>query len=194
RSGSMVGPVGATVEPRVGGVTKGSHKEAASNVGATEENAMKRFVGSLAVLALLTLTAHGAVAAACDPDGVDAQAIADARADAAAQCDCATAENHGSYVSCVAGVLNARVKNNQLAPSCKGAIQRCAARSTCGKPGFVTCCRTSAKGATKCSTKRDADHCTPPSGGSACVGGFSSCCDACTATGCAPTPTPAPTP
>src|SRR6185369_474567 len=44
------------------------------------------------------LTASGVRAAACDPNGVDAQAVADARADVAAQCDCVGAENHGTYV------------------------------------------------------------------------------------------------
>jgi hypothetical protein len=68
--------------------------------------------------------------------------------------------------------------------------KRCAARSTCGKPGFVTCCRTSAGGVTRCSTKRDAERCVAPAGGSACVGSVSSCCDACTDGGCAPPPTP----
>ena len=69
--------------------------------------------------------------------------------------------------------------------SCKGAITRCAARSTCGKPGFVTCCRTNSKGVTKCSTKSSGDSCKPPKGGSACASVHSSCCDACTASGCA---------
>jgi hypothetical protein len=71
---------------------------------------------------------------------------------------------------------------------CRGAVVKCAAKSTCGKPNFVTCCRTNAKGVTKCSTKSSANSCEPQKGGSACVGTFSSCCDACTATGCASSP------
>ena len=73
-------------------------------------------------------------------------------------------------------------------PSCKGAVVKCAARSTCGKPEFVTCCRTS-KGVTKCSTKSSGDHCTAPKGGTSCVAvGIASCCDACSATGCNASP------
>src|SRR5262249_31646793 len=63
-------------------------------------------------------------------------------------------------------------------PSCRGAVERCAAKSTCGKPGFVTCCRTSALGKTRCSVKKDAAHCTASHG---TVGTCTSCCDACSA-------------
>jgi hypothetical protein len=67
-----------------------------------------------------------------------------------------------------------------LPKNCKGAVVRCAAKSTCGKPdGFVTCCRITAAGKTKCSLKSDASLCKPPKNGSSCVGTDSSCCDAC---------------
>ncbi|HZR79873.1 MAG TPA: hypothetical protein VFD92_02165 [Candidatus Binatia bacterium] len=142
---------------------------------------------------LVLVTASGARAAKCDPDGADAAAVAAARAEVAAQCDCAGAENHGQYVRCSRNVAKQLVAANALPKSCSGAIAKCAARSTCGKPGFVTCCRTNSKGVTKCSTKKNATQCKPPKGGSACVGNFTSCCDACVAGGCAPTGTPAPT-
>src|SRR5262249_14789167 len=91
-----------------------------------------------------------------------------------------------------------RIENGQLNPHCKGLVQRCAARSICGKPGAVSCCLTTAAGVTHCRIKRDASHCTMPPGGMACVGNYVSCCDACTASGCAPpaipTPTPSPSP
>jgi hypothetical protein len=132
---------------------------------------------------LLALAAH-ASAAKCDATGADAADVARAHAAVAANCDCAGASNHGQYVKCVTEQANMTLTN----PSCKGAVVKCAARSTCGKPGFVTCCRTSAKGVTKCSTKSGADRCNPPRGGSACVSTFASCCDACTATGCAASP------
>ena|SRR5437867_4880832 len=71
------------------------------------------------------------------------------------QCpSCAEATNHGRYVSCVAHV----VKQN-VSPGCRGKAIRCAARSTCGKPGFVTC-----------------ERCTDAGGR---VGASSSCCPAC---------------
>src|SRR6185295_10686006 len=61
--------------------------------------------------------------------------------------------------------------------------------STCGRPDAVTCCQTTAEGATTCSVKRKASKCRAPRGGAACVGQVESCCDACTASGCAPTTT-----
>jgi hypothetical protein len=138
-----------------------------------------RLVGVVAV-SLLVFSAQGSSAARCDPMA-DAADIGAAHA-AAATCDCAAAENHGQYVSCVARAVNDAALENR---SCGGAVKKCAARSTCGKPGFVTCCRTKADGTTKCSTKSNADRCKAPKGGSACVGSFASCCDACTASGCA---------
>lgn len=118
--------------------------------------------------------------AKCDPTGADAADVAAAQAAIAANCDCAGSP-HGAFVSCAAEQAKANLKNR----SCQGAVVRCAARSTCGKPGFVACCRTSARGKTKCSTKSGADKCKAPKGGSACVSTHASCCDACTATGCA---------
>ena len=123
--------------------------------------------------------------AKCDAAGADAGDIATARAAVAANCDCAGSTNHGQFVKCATGQAKANLANQ----SCTGAVVKCAARSTCGKPGFVTCCRTNAKGVTKCSTKSSADSCKPQKGGSACVAaGIPSCCDACTATGCASSP------
>src|SRR5262245_9611961 len=130
--------------------------------------------------ALLVLTAHTAAAGCGDQPG-DLAAVAATRAAADAACPCGTAVNHGQYVSCVADFAN---NDPSLPKQCKGAVKKCAAKSTCGKPGFVTCCRTK-NGKTKCSLKKDASLCTPQKGGSACVGSFSSCCDACTETGCA---------
>ena len=66
------------------------------------------------------------------------------------------------------------MKAGTLSKDCKRAVKDCAARSTCGKPGFVTCCRTRATGTTKCSTKSSAALCRPPKKGTACVGQRSS--------------------
>ncbi len=128
--------------------------------------------------------------AGCDQsDPTVASQVKTARSNADSECGgCAAATNHGQYVSCVAGKVKA-MDSTALPPQCRGAVVRCAARSTCGKPGFVTCCRTRADGRTKCSTKNGDEHCVAPSGGSACVSvGNPSCCDACTDTGCAPPP------
>jgi hypothetical protein len=134
---------------------------------------------ALAVFAVLVSAAPGH--AACDPTtDPDKTDIANARAAVAEHCNCTPSVSHGAYVSCAVQQANATLTNK----SCAGFVKTCASRSTCGKPGFVTCCRTNASHLTKCSTKSDQAHCTPPKGGSACVGAFPSCCDApCTATG-----------
>src|SRR5262245_40432040 len=121
----------------------------------------------------------GGGSGSCGSVSGDADQVAAVRAQAAATCDCATASSHGAYVSCVAQVVNDAVDSGALRSQCRGDITHCAARSTCGKPGFVTCCRTSAKGKKKCSIKRNADACRAPAGGSASVGTSASCCDAC---------------
>jgi hypothetical protein len=116
-----------------------------------------------------------------DPDKTD---VANARAAVAANCDCDNATSHGAYVSCAAQQADATLVNK----SCARAVKKCAARSTCGKPGSVTCCVTRTAG-TKCKVKRDATHCAASNGSTACVGSYTSCCDACTPTGCATTST-----
>jgi len=57
-----------------------------------------------------------------------------------ADCPCDGQDNHGSYVSCVAHIVNDLVDEG-LPTNCKGKIKRCAARSVCGKQdrGFATC-------------------------------------------------------
>src|SRR5262245_51582547 len=110
----------------------------------------------------------------------DNAAVAAARAAADTECGgCASASNHGRYVSCVAHAAKDLVDSGDLPKECKGEVTSCAARSTCGKPGAVTCCRVDKRGKVKCSTKRSADQCKPPKGGQACVGAASSCCDSC---------------
>jgi hypothetical protein len=143
------------------------------------------FLTGLACLSLILAASSGAHAARCDPAGVDAIAIADARAAIDAACDCQTAETHGRYVKCASNVLLGRIQALQLNPACKGTVQRCAAKSTCGKPGAVMCCRTNSKGKTMSKIARDAARCKAPAGGSACVSTFTSACDSCTASGCA---------
>src|SRR6266436_4419571 len=94
-----------------------------------------------------------------DPDKTD---IANARAAVAANCLCGTATSHGAYVSCAAEQANSVLAYK----SCAGFVKKCASRSTCGKPGFVTCCRTNSKGVTRCSVKSGPAKCVAPRGGS----------------------------
>src|SRR5881296_212949 len=125
----------------------------------------------LIALSAISLAARLGVAASCDPSGADAAAVAAARTAVDGACNCnQPGQTHGQYVSCASSTINA----SPLRPECRGTVRRCYARSTCGKPGFVTCCRTTVGGTTKCSVKRDAAHCRPPAGGSSCVGSFQS--------------------
>jgi len=143
-----------------------------------------RFAGYAGFCLSLVLGVAPVARATCDPTtDPDKTDIANARAAIAAYCDCATATSHGAYEKCVAQQVSLLANK-----SCASALKRCAARSTCGKPGAVTCCVTKA-GQTKCKIKHDAAHCTAPAGATACVGIYASCCDACGAGGCATTTT-----
>jgi len=109
---------------------------------------MTALIGTSAAVAFLVLSGATSVQASdkCTPDQ---QALADdIAAQVAAMCPCPEAEpgkpwkNHGRYVSCVATNTNILFKQSDVARSCKRGIRRCAARSTCGKPGAVRCCLT----------------------------------------------------
>jgi len=110
----------------------------------------------------------------------DTTAVQATRAQAEQACRCEQASTHHAYKTCVAGVVDAAVGAGTLPASCKIAIARCAAHSTCGRPGAVTCC-TIRRGATRCRVRRVSDACTARGG---TVGRCSSCCDACGTGGC----------
>jgi hypothetical protein len=135
---------------------------------------------------MLLLGAAAVSAAPCDPTGADGAAVAAARVAVDDACDCATASSHREHVACSRGVLKSLADDGSLRHACFGVVQRLAARSTCGRPGAVTCCRTRANGATRGSIRAEAADCRPPDGGSACVGSYPSVLDACNADGCAP--------
>jgi hypothetical protein len=153
---------------------------------------MGSFAGTCAASTTTTITTTTTTTlAGAAPGCSDAQAAATTRAQIAAQCPCAGATNHQKYVKCAAGVVKDAVKGGTLPKSCKGPVKKCAASSTCGRPGFVTCCRTNAKGVRTCSVKKSAGACKAPKRGAACVGSLPSCCDACAGTSCStPTLTP----
>ena len=147
--------------------------------------------GVAAVVLLTALDAH----ARCGDAPSDAAAIAAARAEIQTTCGCPTTSgSRSAYLSCARGVTANRVASGQLPASCRSSVMRCASKSSCGRPGAVSCCRTNRSGKTTCSVVTSAARCKAPAGGSACVGQYTNCCDACTATGCRPTPTPVPTP
>ncbi len=59
-----------------------------------------------------------------------------------AACPCSTASNHGQHQSCVV-----HLRNQLRGQGCSTAtIASCSARSTCGKPGRVLCCRVTSTG------------------------------------------------
>ena len=139
-------------------------------------------------LSLLLASARIGLAAKCGSNPGDDAAVAAARQAVEDQCNCAGSTNHGQYVKCAAGVANERASADPplLPKSCKGAVKKCAAKSTCGKPGFVTCCVTK-NNVTKCKLKKDAAACTAKGG---VAGGCSSCCDACPTPGSGPSCSP----
>src|SRR5689334_9614764 len=138
---------------------------------------------NLVALAFLLGTA-GLALARCGDDPRDAQAVADARAQVDGDCDCAGATSHGDHVRCAVGVVRTRVDAGQLRSQCRGVVKRCAAKSTCGKPGAVSCCIPNDP-STRCRIARDAGSCAARGG---TPGTCPSCCDACGG-GCAPTTT-----
>jgi hypothetical protein len=127
----------------------------------------------------------------CGDNATDFDAVAATRAQVAMQCPCAEATSNAAYRSCTAGVVSVAVASTALPPQCARQVKLCSLRSICGRPaGAVPCCRTNARGVTRCSIRRSAARCTAPRGGTACTSGFTSCCDSCTAGGCIVTPTP----
>jgi len=81
-------------------------------------------------------------------------AVAGTRQLAEAQCACASATRHLSYISCVSRVTHDAIVSGALPRRCKAAVIHCAQRSVCGNPNHVVCCRTTARGRTTCSIKR----------------------------------------
>src|SRR5262245_10571683 len=143
----------------------------------SEESAMSR----LTIVVVTLLLSLGTARAAC----TDAAAVAATRAVADTLCPCGTSRSHKDYLHCVAQVAKAAALSGSLPKTCRAAVLGCAKKSTCGKAGFVTCCRTTAKGSTKCVVKPSAAKCTAPKGGSVCVSTVPSCCDTCAAGSCA---------
>ena len=153
-----------------------------------------RRVAPLLLVIAASASPPAARATTCDPAGTDASAIAAARMDVAAHCDCSGFTSHKVYVGCSAGIVATRVQNGQLPPQCKGLVQKDAKKSTCGKPAAVSCCSTSGSGKTKCRIKKSEGSCATSSGSTPCVGSFPSCGDACDANGCVPGPAVLPPP
>ncbi len=160
------------------------------------QHSFSRFVGALLLAAASVFLTAASVQARCGDLPSDLDDIAVVREKLVRSCPCKLAESRADYSHCVVGVVDQAIRLGDLRPECKSTVRRCTSKSTCGRPGAVTCCRTNSRGTTRCAIKRDAARCTAPRGGSACTSDYTSCCDACGPAGCLyrPTPTPAPTP
>jgi probable HAF family extracellular repeat protein len=123
------------------------------------------YLGAIAATGLSNGTPSGFLLTPCNTARCPIQATIDA------QCPCAEAHSHGSYVSCASGVLGQLVSVGSLPGTCKRNVKSCAAKSTCGKPGFVTCMV-----GTRCTIKSSATKCLAAHG---VVGTGSTCCAAC---------------
>lgn len=137
---------------------------------------MRKLIGGVAMGVLIFATGH-VVHAGCGSQPGDEQAVINARATAASTCNCATATNHGAYVSCVAGVAKTLSSgtNPSLPKNCTGAVKKCAAHSACGTPGAVTCCFATSKGP-KCKIKKSTTDCSAKGGTPAVDPSNPSCC------------------
>ncbi len=141
------------------------------------------------VLGALLATPRLADARPCE-SASDRAAVLDTTTAIQAQCECASAATHRDFIICAERVAKQRKQANLLPPECINEANRCAKRSTCGRPGWVTCCRTNQRGRTHCYVKDDASKCKAPPNGSAKIGTCPSCCQACGEGTCgAPPPT-----
>jgi len=159
---------------------------------------MRSLFGGFLALSLLLATPRPGLAAGVQGQGNgldngpggpgcrDSEAVAAVRDTCDKRC-CANTKDHGQYMGCVDKCANAMAKLGVLPHECKGAVMKCTAQSTCGRPGMASCCRTDAHGRTKCSIKK-IGKCKAPKGGSACMDMHKSCCDACKGNGspCSP--------
>jgi len=163
---------------------------------------MFRIFSTIVAAAALTLIATGARAQDTELTCEDARCMFQQQVTEA--CPCGDFTNHGQYVKCVGKIIRELTANTEFG-NCRGKLVRCAARSTCGKQGFVTCtrvelgtCDTSTgfcldEGITdvacttndqcvlgsRCSTKRSAEQCTERGG---VVGTSPTCCSDCVVT------------
>ncbi len=110
--------------------------------------------------------------------GDDSPAMVALRAEIAADCQCGTTSSRSAFRRCVREKI-AAIPDDLILPPCRHTTLKCLTSSVCGKPGAVTCCRTSGNGKERCVVKPDAAHCTAPKGGAASLGVSETCCDAC---------------
>jgi hypothetical protein len=164
---------------------------------------MLKVFSTIVAAAAFTLVATGARAQDTELTCEDARCMF--QAEITGECACDGFRNHGQYVKCVGAAVRRLTAANPDFKNCRGKLVRCAARSICGKEGFVTCnrdvlgtCDTTTgfcidEGfteiactsneqcivGTRCSTKRSAEQCTEHGG---TVGTSPTCCSDCVVT------------
>jgi hypothetical protein len=114
---------------------------------------MMKQLASLTFAALLVAAfgsfAHAQPNPTCDTDADGKLSCEEARCcfqqRIVQECNCETADNHGRFVSCAAHLIKS-LEDEGMPRNCHGKLQRCAARSVCGKkkdengqPVFHTC-------------------------------------------------------
>ena len=133
----------------------------------------------LLVVVALSVPAAPVGAACTDPSDIP---IARAAIDAA--CPCALATTARGHRQCARDAIAGQVEAGALDPSCVKDVRRCVRRSTCGRPGMVTCCRLK-RGEAQCRVTSP-ERCIARGG---CAGLAPSCCDACGSASCVGTTT-----
>jgi hypothetical protein len=155
---------------------------------------MRTLLAFVAGCALLASAGPVAAAVDCEP----ARCAVQQAINTDCPCDLSGQSNHGQHVSCVAHAVRDLARADVIPINCKGKIKRCAAKSTCGKPGFVVCniptdtcdlttgtcvanptlaCTTDLDCGSKCKIKSSTERCTER-GGTVAIGS-TTCCAAC---------------
>jgi len=136
----------------------------------------------VALLTAAALTLTSPAFAKC-PEPIARALLTRVQLVAAERCPCDTAPSRKAYLQCFRQVVKEAVADASLPRSCKGQAMRIGTRSTCGRPGAVTCCIVTPKGREVCRVKPSPGECRPSrAGGSATVGSSASCFDACLTT------------
>ena len=100
-----------------------------------------RYVWALGVFASFVVGGQAVYAKQvdCEPARCAVQAAVDQACPCLGVPTGTAAANHGQHVSCVAHTVNMLAKAGTIPKNCKGKVTKCAAKSICGKAGFVTC-------------------------------------------------------
>src|SRR5437899_2300705 len=95
------------IATQVPGHPQSTSKDRLPTEGEPEGGALMRSLMRAALMvSVLLVTARAGLAASCKVEDSDGSKVLAARQAAEATCPCASATDHGAYVSCVAGVAN----------------------------------------------------------------------------------------